>query len=646
MSIIFGVRRSAGESVSTEELLTLALATQRYAPDGIFVQGHGNIGMGFQPYHTHERSQLESQPASDGSDNFLVLDGRLDNYTQLKADLKIVRSDVPDSALVLAAFERWGEQCFSHFIGDWALALWSERDRVTYLARDHAGTRTLYFQNANGTLRWSTYLETFFAKGEKYSLDEQYAACFLCGLPTHDLTPYEGIRAVPPAHYLVIKGDKVTRTAHWDWIAKSQIRYKSDAEYEEHLFSAFKQAVDRRTGPGAPILAELSGGMDSTSIVCMSDHIRKAQGGDASKFLDTISYFDPKETNWNEEPYFSITEMMRGKKGIHLETTTTTRSFEAADASLGISPSLWPGMDRATLDQEQALCSATKTHDYRAILSGIGGDEVLGGVPTPLPELADLLVCANLPKLLKQTTAWCISTRMPALHMLYGTTRFVATLYTSSSMGSCSIPPWISHRGKTLDPTRQQDPHQRSKLFSRPSALCNGRGWWAIQGTLPHLYPSFLTRYEYRYPYLDRDLVDYLYRIPRTQLVRPGFRRSLMRRAFATLIPREILLRRRKAYISHGPLVALRAAQDQVEALIADSATAGRGLVDREVLLDSFRQILNGQQAGQLFPLINTVLFELWLRTTLSDAPHATLRSDTTNAAKQHRQNELLAEVV
>src|SRR5271155_2522625 len=146
MSIIFGTLKPKGDLVSERELSHMAIATERYAPDGLFARTNGRVGMGYQPYHTHQRSNLESQLATDIHANMLAFDGRLDNYRELCDQLSIRAEEISDSGIVLAAYERWGQNSFSRFVGDWALALWVERDQSLVLARDHAGTRTLYFE--------------------------------------------------------------------------------------------------------------------------------------------------------------------------------------------------------------------------------------------------------------------------------------------------------------------------------------------------------------------------------------------------------------------------------------------------------------------------------------------------------------------
>lgn len=564
MSAIFGIRRPHGEVVTDEDLLHLAASTERYALDGTFVRATGRIGMGFQPYHTTTRARLEAQPAVDERGNLLVFDGRLDNYQDLRRELGICEIDVADSNLIFAAFLRWGESCFSRFIGDWAIVLWSAVDQLLYLARDHAGARTLYFQNRGGKLQFSTYLEAFVAEERAPSFDEQYAACYLGSLPIGDLTPYRGVRAVPPAHYLVIENSKFTTKAHWQWMMDARISYKTDTEYERHFLSVFQTAIERRTGPGALILAELSGGMDSTSIVCMSDHMRRSKDPTAD-LVDTVSHYDDSEPNWNEKPYFSITETSRGKVGIHIEMSYANRTFESCALSQG--GYLFPGADSGSLEREKHLQRCLGQKGYRVILSGVGGDELLGGVPTPLPELADYLVTGKFKGLLTQTTAWCVANRTPLLHALMNTAKFAIDLYRRPRIDPKTLPPWMSpHLQTQCIELRRLDIAGRGHFGLLPSAVSNGQCWWITLETLPHLVPAVLSRPEYRYPYLDRDMVEFLFRIPREQLVRPGRRRSLMRRALKEIVPAEILERRRKAFLSKGPLALLQANKERIEA--------------------------------------------------------------------------------
>ena len=611
MSVIFGVRRPVGQVTDPQEILDFAVPTKHYAPVGTFFHVLDRVGMGFQPFHTAERSWSDRQPSLDSQGNMLVLDGRLDNHDELRSLLEIDDPDLPDSSLILAAFARWGASCFARLIGDWALSLWSSTEHLLYLARDHAGTRTLFFQNANGTLRWSTYLDSFFPEGSSRAVDEEYAARFLASLPVRDLTPYKGIRAVPAAHYLVVRDNRVTRVPHWNWTPADKIHYHSDAEYEAHFFSLFRSAVQRRTNLGEPILAQLSGGMDSTSIVCMSDHIRRSQDPHAN-LVDTVSFYDDSEPNWDERPYFSTVEALRQKTGIHIQASFMGRTFEPPDPTQG--SYLFPGADSNSIKREQAFHNLVDALHYRVILSGIGGDELLGGVPTPLPELADYLVSLNLTRLFRRAMLWCLANREPLIHMLFKTMTFTIGLYRQPHGSMKTISPWLQPRLQTICRDLEQRNATGRSLGLAPSAINNGLTWWAIMETLPHLMPTVLERYEYRYPYLDRDLVDFLFRIPHEQLVRPGRRRSLMRRALKSIVPAEILERRRKAYVSRGPLVSLQRSREKIDALFTHSLAADYGFINPTKLRAAIDLRICGNEGKWSPSIMKAIAFELWLK--------------------------------
>ncbi len=250
---------------------------------------------------------------------------------------------------------------------------------------------------------WSTHLETFLHSGMEFRLSEAYVARYLAGSPIRDLTPYEGIHSVRPAHFHASHGGAEFATPHWSPAAAATVRHKEDGDYEQHFLTLFFQAVERRAGPGAPILAELSGGMDSTSIVCASDFLRR-RSDPGAELLDTVSYYDDSEASLDERRYFTITEARRGKAGTHLEMAFSGRTFSPHAGSEGIYAI--PGADSLSIVRERRFDECVWKHGYRSILSGIGGDELLGGVPDPYPELSGYLRSGELRNLLAQGVAW------------------------------------------------------------------------------------------------------------------------------------------------------------------------------------------------------------------------------------------------
>jgi len=613
MSILFGICQAEGHAVEEPQLTALAQGTKRYAVDGTFTRTEGRIGMGFQPYHTHLRSKLESEPSIDKLGNLLTLDGRIDNHRELCQLLGIADGEIADSQIVLAAFERWGAECFSKIVGDWALALWSCQDRSLFLARDHAGTRTIYFKESNGDIIWSTCLETFFVDSPERNVDEVFAACYLSGQKTFDRTPYKEIGVVWPAHYFVFYDGRLTCTAYWQHMVTDTIRYRTDADYKEHFLSLFEQAVERRIGPGAPILAHLSGGMDSSSIVCMADRLCRKGGTGLAQSVDTVSYLDDTEPSWNERPFVSVVEAARGKTGIHIENSFSDYLFEPPDLQDG--QDLIPGKDRASQKREEHFELLTDSQSYRVILSGIGGDELLGGVPTALPELADYLVAGHFHELVQKAIAWCLATRIPVWHLLSETLMYTISLYSQPNRIARKQPPWLTPYLRRLsdDHVSQHLPLSRGFRFA-PSALSNAAAWASILNTLTQIAPAHQVRREYRYPYLDRDLVDFLLRIPREQLVRPGRRRFLMRNALKGIVPAEILERRRKAVLIREPLITLQTARERIKKLFTESALAEMQLLNRDAFLSAIDAAATDGTLVWMADIAGTILLELWLQ--------------------------------
>ncbi len=447
MSILVGIWRPQGPPVARMEVESMTAPTQRFAPDGEWFQCGEKIGLGFQAQYTHERSRLEVQPASDVLGNLLVYDGRLDNFRELLADLNLAGEEKADSEIILSAYRQWGDKCFARLIGDWALVLWDSRTQRLYLARDHAGTRLLhYYRDPMGTVSWATYLDSYVGTPLLGSLDPVYIASYLAMLPCYGRSPYEGVRSVLPGQLLTITQRGIVHTQFWRPDPRERYTCRSDGECEAQFLYLLKQSIARRTGPGSPILAQLSGGIDSTSIVCVTDRLQNVSDP-AVRPLQTLSYFNDSDPSWNERPYFTVVEAKRGRSGFHVDASIYENSYERPYGNEFLY--LYPGIGEGNIRHDNELHSMVSSGGYRSILSGIGGDEFTGGNPNPAAEVADLLAAGKIVSGMRQGVNWGLARRIALIDLLSQSASFLRS-HSGQNQFESAIPaiPWLT--SKTL----------------------------------------------------------------------------------------------------------------------------------------------------------------------------------------------------
>jgi asparagine synthase (glutamine-hydrolysing) len=617
MSVQFGRWNFDGRPADREHLATAEGMLAPYGPDGGGAYIKDSVGILFRGFRTTKESRREPQPHITASGAAITWDGHLDNHADLIPELRdLLNIGSTDVSIVAAAYERWGTGCFAKLLGDWALSIWNPRDRSLILAKDPIGTRHLYYSLDQDHVSWSTVLDPLvLLAGKPFALEEEYIAGWLSFFPATHLTPYVGIHSVPPSSSVLIRSGKHTVSKYWDFNPSKKIRYRADAEYEEHFRAVFAEAVRRRLCSDSPILAELSGGMDSSSIVCMADTII-ARGAAETPRLDTVSYYDDSEPNWNERPYFTKVEEKRGRTGCHIDVSKQepfklefeNDRFIATPVSRGGRPS----------ESEKKYVELLTSQGNRVVLSGVGGDEVLGGVPTPTPELENLLATAQIGALAHQLKVWALNKRKPWFHLLFEAARGFFPISLVGVPNYKKPAPWIDSGFLKRNRAVLQGYHRRLRLFGplpsfqdNLSTLDVSRRQLACSG-LPS-DPS----YEKRYPFLDRSLLEFAYAIPREQLVRPGQRRSLMRRALAGVVPDELLNRKRKAYFARAPVAAISRDWIRLVELSQHMIAGSLGVVDP----GSFREALQETRRGTAVPtvaLLRTIGIECWLQALLS----------------------------
>jgi len=623
MSIQFGECDFGGAPLDEHALEKASEILGRYCGDRQESYRGANVMMLYRAFPTTEEATKEVQPYALGSSAVVTWDGRLDNAADLIREVGGNVSDLDtDVAIAAAAYDRWGTNCFGKLIGDWAIAIWDARKRSILLARDFTGIRHLYYRFEKRRLTWSTVLDPLVLLADHpLDLNEEYIAGWLSSFPQPALTPYKTIRAVQPSCVACFTAQGQQQHKYWNFDRGKRTCYRSDSEYEEHFRSLFRRAVKRRLRSNGYVIAELSGGVDSSSIVCVADDVIANEGGPE---LNTLSYYDDSEPNWNERPYFSLVEKKRGRTGHHINIQGSN-DWQPFD---GDAPVAWtPAFSGKPTNVHKQFVEALTARANRVLLSGIGGDEVLGGVPNALPELADLFVRGQLGPLAHQLKAWSLSLRRPWIHLF----RDTVLLFIPASLRGTQ-PAKTSH---WLNPAFAK--RCKFALIGYPSRIKVFRGLPSFQENIStvdalrrQLACSALRTdvpHEYRYPYLDRDLLEFLFSIPREQLLRPGQRRSLMRRALRGVVPDGILDRKRKAFVSRTPALALRASLAKRQGGTEVSVLGALGILDEENLAVEIRKNLSGEEVA-LVPLLRVLILESWLRSLMAKGAVAPKRPD------------------
>jgi asparagine synthase (glutamine-hydrolysing) len=611
MSAQAGIWNFNGKPVDVAFLDKLTSAIEQYGPDGGSTYINGSTGMTYRAFHTTLESRLERQPYVTVRGNVVTWDGRLDNRDELVPQLRDELSvDQTDVALFGAAFEFWGTDCFRRLIGDWAVSIWMPLERQLLFACDYLAIRHIFYYPKKDQICWSTDLAPLvLLSGDKFHIDDYYIAGYFAHDPDSHLTPYQEIRQVPAGQFVRVHKDNVLVQRYWRFSPKSRIRYQTDAEYEEHFRHVFRQSVRRRLRSDSPILAELSGGLDSSSIVCMADDIRGKEGMSAP-CVDTLSFYDKTEPNGDDWVYFKKVEEKRGRVGAHIDASKYGES-----ASLEYSEFFaLPGHLGAGQHVEAERAAVVRVGGYRAILSGIGGDEFAGGIPDPRAQLADLVVQVKFTELVRQLTAWSLVKRKPLVQLLWQSLLDLLPRWLRRYMvKDAKVEPWLEKEfaARTKLATRLLGPNETFglRLPTRRSYIA---GVLLMANKLAKVRSPVLGLEEYRFPFLDQDFIKFILSIPAQQLLRPGERRSLMRRSLANLVPEEILSRRTKQFGARTPVVSLEKNWDQLQLVFASPLSSSLGYINRACFLETLEGARNGK-AVHIGHMLRTVALEFWL---------------------------------
>jgi asparagine synthase (glutamine-hydrolysing) len=493
----------------------------------------------------------------------VMFDGRLDRREILIAQLReAAEGDGSDAAVIAAAYRRWGVRCIEHLYGEWNVVVHDPLARHVLLATDFSGCAPLFFSCAASRLVWSSELAALGGNGLDSEIDREYILGMIVQHPELGRTPFANIRAVYPGHGLAFNASGVRVIPGWSPDLGAEIRYQRHGDYEEHFRSVFWQAVADRLRPAQRTWLELSGGRDTSSIVCTADAILRQRGHSADWLRPVVYMFSGLDADLDFQCAGAVlkhigrhAEVIDGRASVLLPTIAEA-ALPVPSASGGIVP---------------RLASAMRANGVRTLLSGEGGDGLMWeehahyGIP-----LAESLGAGRFGEFVRESLAYSREERVTLWHTLLTSVMKARRWRRARAL---RIPPWVN-------PAAALQYRAWVREECRPGTLSGCRLGAAMGSQLidrtrrciaaqPDRHTGAI---DVSYPFMDRRLIQFMLSVPSRQKLAPGVSRWLQRRALNDVVPAAVWGRQKKSGGSAQFLRALRAEWPRVEALLSRSS--------------------------------------------------------------------------
>ena len=630
MSGIAGVYYLDGRAVDRADVDRMVERIAHRGPDASGVWSEGAVGLGHRMLWTTPESLGERLPLVNKSgDLALTADARIDNRDELMGALGLngrLREKMGDSELILRAYEQWGERCSEKLLGDFAFVIWDARKPVLFCARDHFGVKPFYYHHSGRAFVFASEIKALLCLREvPRRLNETRVADYLMGmLEDKAITFYQEIFRLPPGHSLTVGCENVQLRPYWSLDPSRELRLGSDEEYAEAFRELFTEAVRCRLRSAFPVGSMLSGGLDSSSIVCVA---RKLLAQDGKSRLHTFSAIFDNVPECDERPFINAV-LAQGSLEAHYVRGDQLSPLGDLDWVL-------ENQDEAfyapNLFLHVGLYRAAKRHGVRVLLDGIDGDTTVSHGIMSLAELA-------------RTGRWiALATEVNALSGHFGDSPWSVFV----RFGLKPLAPDLIRRawralrqGIGLDGavnrTIRADFGGRIGLRERTHALLGDRSmpprtqredhWRSLTRGLVPLYLEVADRaaaalsIEPRYPFFHRRLVEFCLALPPSQKLHRGWTRVVMRRALAHLLPEEVRLRGGKSNLgSNFTRGLLTFDQALLEDVVLNRPQAIEEYVDMAALRSVYHKYVSERAENDGLTVWRAVTLALWLqRTNLS----------------------------
>ena len=320
MAAIWGILSHNEPQMQTELPVLMKKRMRKYKIDRIndLKTDHLYFACGHQ-YFTPEAVH-EILPYHDKERNiFFTADCLLDNRPTLMKELHITDSNIPDGLLSYQAYLTWGERFVEHLLGAFSFAIYVPDNDTFLLYTDHVGNRCINYSLQDQTLYFCTTYDLFkesFSPNQLKLSEKWITACesepSACMLVFPGLTPFEGVFQLKAAHYLKYTNGKLSEIQYWKPKTHPKIRYKEEQQYKDLLIQTFCRCVEDLLRPGTQIAANLSSGLDSTSIVSIAAPFLEKCGAT----LHTYTSIPDESHDYEMDCYFVPDESAAVKKTV------------------------------------------------------------------------------------------------------------------------------------------------------------------------------------------------------------------------------------------------------------------------------------------------------------------------------------------
>ena len=543
----------------------------------------------------------------------LTWDGRLDNREEIAALAGIAHGQhVPDPVIVAHGYERFGETIFSRLIGEFALVLWCGRSRALRFVRSACGSRALFYAFSGKSLLWaSDFAHLVRISGAELKINESYIVGHLVSQPDSRHSPLTSIHVAPPNTMLRFADHCFAPPVQlWDPAALRPLHYRSDHEYEEHCREILTEAVRARLRARHVVFAELSGGLDSSSVVVLADQVLARQGR-PPEHLQTVSCVFEESESCDEQYFIKAVEERRGIRTVRI-------SEKQQQISSGLREIHFTGIPNplhCASGRFQAYARAMRARDARLLLTGAGGDHLFWSALEAGPMIADSIYRGRFLQMHRSCRAWSRTMGVPYMQLLCRQALPLAVAAARARVPRLAIPPlpeWLSERHKKAFIARMVASENHGWSPVLPSVRTQLRELQSLFNMTSAGYTSEYRDVYVSHPYLYRPLVEFCLAVPPDQFLRNGEGRSLMRRALSDLLPPRIRTRKSKGFINEA---FSRALQNDWE-LVDDPCRwqlCRRGFAEPRILQQHLTQLMLGLNVPGS-NIVRILSAERWLR--------------------------------